>query len=71
MKGVRVMCVFPKRCNGVDELKYIFSLMQKEVQNVIDITKNTPDIHNVVVFESAVTANFGIGSDFLCIIYSG
>ena len=33
------MYIFPKRCDGADELKYIFPLMQKEVQKVIDTAK--------------------------------
>jgi predicted nucleotidyltransferase len=57
------MYIFPKRCEGADELKYIFPLMQEEVQKVIDTAKTLPEIHRVVIFGSAVTMNCGIGSD--------
>lgn len=57
------MFIFPKRCEGADELKYIFPLMQKEVQKVIDTAKNLPEIRRIIIFGSAVTANCGIGSD--------
>jgi predicted nucleotidyltransferase len=57
------MCVFPKKCEGAEELKYVFPTMQKQVQKVIDTAKNMPEIHRVIVFGSAVTMNCGIGSD--------
>ncbi len=57
------MYTFPKRCKGADELKYIFPLMQKEVQKVIEAAKNLPKIHRIIIFGSAVTMNCGIGSD--------
>ena len=62
-REVNVVCVFPKRCEGADELKYIFPLMQKEVQKVIDEAKKLPEIRRIIVFGSAVTMNCGIGSD--------
>lgn len=57
------MYIFPKRCDGADELKYIFPLMQKEVQKVIDTAKDLPEIRRIIIFGSAVTMNCGIGSD--------
>ena len=57
------MYVFPKRCDGADTLKYIFPSMQKEVQKVIEATKNIDCIRRITIFGSAVTMNCGIGSD--------
>lgn len=46
------MYIFPKRCDGADELKYIFPLMQKEVQKVIDTAKDLPEIRRIIILEA-------------------
>jgi len=55
--------IFPRRCEGADELKHIFPSMQKEVQKVIDVAKKSSKIRRVIIFGSTVTFNCGIGSD--------
>lgn len=57
------MHVFPKRCEGAEELKYIFPSMQRDVQSLIETAKKIDKIKRIIVFGSAVTMNCGIGSD--------
>ena len=57
------MCIFPKRVEGAEELKYIFPSKQKDVQRAIEIAQKTEGIRKLTVFGSAVTLNCGIGSD--------
>lgn len=57
------MYVFPKRCEGAEELKYIFPSKQKAVQKAIELAMADNRIERLIVFGSAVTMNCGIGSD--------
>lgn len=55
--------VFPIRCEGADELKYIFPSKQLAAQKAIEIAKADSRIKRLIVFGSAVTMNCGVYSD--------
>ena len=57
------MHIFPVRCSGAEELKYIFPSKQRDVQRAIEIAQKTAGIRKLTVFGSAVTLDCGIGSD--------
>ncbi len=49
------MYIFPKRCEGVDELKYIFPSKQKAVQKAIELAMADDRIERLIIFGSAIT----------------
>lgn len=57
------MYIFPVRCAGAEELKYIFPLKQKAAQKAIEIAKRDKRIKRIIAFGSAVTTSCGINSD--------
>lgn len=57
------MYIFPKRCEGVEELKYIFPSKQSAVQKAIELASVDNRIKRLIIFGSAVTMKCGIGSD--------
>lgn len=57
------MYIFPTRCEGAEELKYIFPSKQRAAQKAIELAKADSRIMRLIVFGSAVTLNCGIGSD--------
>lgn len=57
------MYIFPVRCEGAEELKYIFPSKQRAAQKAIELAHADKRIKRVIVFGSAVTVNCGIGSD--------
>lgn len=57
------MYVFPKRCAGAEELKYIFPSKQRAVQKAIELAAADGRIKRLIIFGSAVTMNCGTGSD--------
>ena len=57
------MCIFPKRFEGAEELKYIFPSKQKAVQKAIELAAVDSRIERLIIFGSAITMKCGIGSD--------
>lgn len=57
------MYIFPKRCEGAEELKYIFPAKQRAVQKAIELAAIDNRIKRLIIFGSAVTMKCGIGSD--------
>lgn len=57
------MYIFPIRCEGAKELKYIFPSKQRAAQKAIELAKADGRVMRLIVFGSAVTLNCGIGSD--------
>ncbi len=57
------MYIFPKRCNGAEELKYIFPSKQKAVSKAIELASGDKRIKRLIVFGSAVTMDCGSTSD--------
>lgn len=57
------MYIFPKRCEGADELKYIFPSKQKAVQKAIELAMKDSRIKRLIIFGSAITMNYGTDSD--------
>ena len=48
------MYIFPKRCEGADELKYIFPSKQKAVQKAIELAMKDSRIKRLIIFGSAL-----------------
>ena len=57
------MYIFPVKCEGSEELKYIFPSKQRAAQKAIELAKADSRVIRLIVFGSAVTLNCGIGSD--------
>ena len=57
------MYIFPKKCEGAEELKYIFPSKQKAAQKAIELAYADKRIKRLIVFGSALTLDCGIGSD--------
>lgn len=57
------MYIFPKRCEGAEELKYIFPSKQKAVQKAIELAAADSRIKRLIIFGSAATMNCGEFSD--------
>lgn len=57
------MYIFPVRCEGEKELKYIFPSKQRAVQKAIELARSDSRILRMIVFGSAVTMRCGDTSD--------
>ena len=50
-------------CKSYEKLKYIFPTMQNNVMIIINIVSKYAFVKRLIVFGSAITPNFGLGSD--------